>query len=207
MPGRDKAGLDGSNWRILDPHTAIAQRRETTTGVEARSRDKRTYLEVTSPRIESKTKETKPTDLGVLTPIHTGEGNKEYLSRLASYAQPKEKMMKEEETIVGKADASTNNTKPEKLDAVLRHVLTNVSNLDLKGRHWIFEAIFLSNRIFDWEDFELYEDKINQLADLTYTDKKGKKIDFKIHDVGRLRKLLKFMSHARDNSGISEPIE
>ena len=27
MPGRDKAGLDGSVWKNLDPLTAIAQRR------------------------------------------------------------------------------------------------------------------------------------------------------------------------------------
>ena len=70
MPtGRDKTGLDGDTWKKLDPHTAIAQRRESTTGIEAQSRNNnQSYLEVTSPRIESKIEEVKPTDPGVLTP-------------------------------------------------------------------------------------------------------------------------------------------
>ena len=79
--GKDP-GLDGRHWKILDPHTAIAQRRDSSTGIEACS-----YLEVTSPKIESKTEETKPTDLGVLTPLqYPGKSKEKYLSRLSIFA-------------------------------------------------------------------------------------------------------------------------
>ena len=89
MPGRDKVGLDGSAWKNLDPLTAIAQRRETTTGVEARSKDNRTYLEAT------KTK-TIPTDFGELTALQqAGEKSRTHLTRVASFMPQsrEEKMM------------------------------------------------------------------------------------------------------------------
>ena len=57
-----KPGLDGRHWQDLDSHTAIAQRRDSTTRIKAQS-----YLQVTAPKIESKTEEAKPTDPGVLT--------------------------------------------------------------------------------------------------------------------------------------------
>ena len=91
MPaGRDKTGLDRAAWENLDPHTAIAQRRESTTGVEARSRNNnQSYLEVTSPKVENKTEESNPTDpsaLSLLSGPRPGEDKKEYLSRLSSFA-------------------------------------------------------------------------------------------------------------------------
>ena len=44
MPTGKDPGLNGPHWQNLDPHTAIAQRRDSTTGIEAQS-----YLEATSP--------------------------------------------------------------------------------------------------------------------------------------------------------------
>lgn len=54
--------------------------------------------------------------------------------------------------------------------------------------------------------FDMYT--IDQLAELTYTNKQGNKVGFRIHKIGRLHKLLQFMSHAKDNSGTgNEPLE
>ena len=73
MPGRDKAGLDGSAWKNLNPLTAVAQRRETTTGVDARNRS--TYSQVTATKPEKKTI---PADFGVLTALpQAGEETRE----------------------------------------------------------------------------------------------------------------------------------
>ena len=119
MPTGKDPGLDGRHWQDLDPHTAIAQRRDSSTGIEARS-----YLEATSsPQAESKTEETKPTDLGVLTPLQRpGESKEEYLSRLSSFGPvaKKGKMVKQEEgTAVNKA-----NDPSQLLNKTLYHVLT-----------------------------------------------------------------------------------
>ena len=64
MPaGRDKAGLDGAAWEKI-PDTETAIRRESVTGVDARSRSARTYSEVTSPK--SKAEKVIPTDPSAL---------------------------------------------------------------------------------------------------------------------------------------------
>ena len=68
--------------------------------------------------------------------------------------------------------------------------MVNIWNIDIP----------VSNNIDEWEDFEIYS--TNELAELTYTDKQGNKVGFRIHKIGRLRKLLRFMSHAKDNSDI-----
>ena len=99
MPGRDKAGLDESAWKNLDPHTAVAQRRETTTGVEARNRDNRTYLEATSPRPKSTVDSTQTeTDFRRLTALTTrgeDENRSTFLAKIT-----KGIMETEEETVV-----------------------------------------------------------------------------------------------------------
>ena len=49
---------------------------------------------------------------------------------------------------------------------------------------------------------------IDQLEELTYANKQGNNVGFKIHEIGRLRKLLLFMAHAKDNSGIgNKPLD
>ena len=70
MPaGRDKTGLDGRHWQNLDPRTLIAQRRDSITGVEAQSRDNRTYLEATLPKPENTTPQDTQTDFCRLTTL------------------------------------------------------------------------------------------------------------------------------------------
>ena len=139
MPTGKEPGLDGRHWQDLDPNTAIAQRRDSTTGIEARS-----YLQATTPKIESTTKETKP-DLGVLTLIQRpGESKEEYLSRLSSFAPVAEKeKMEPEDGIVGKADTGGMKVKKEKVgkaeagsaailfDKKLFYVLTTILRLQL----------------------------------------------------------------------------
>ena len=112
----------------MEPATAIAQRRDSTTGIEARS-----YLQVTTPKIESTTKETKP-DLGVLTLIQRpGESKEEYLSRLSSFAPIAKtgKMVKQEDG-EGKVNA---NDPSRLLDKTLYHVLTDILSLELDDWH------------------------------------------------------------------------
>ena len=101
MPTGKEPGLDGRHWQDLDPHTAIAQRRDSTTGIEARS-----YSQVTAPKIESTTKETKP-DIGVLTHLQLpDESKQDYLSRLSSFVPIGKtgKIMEPEDKAVGMAD-------------------------------------------------------------------------------------------------------
>ena len=98
MPGRDKAGLDGAAWEKL-PDTETAIRRESATGVDARSRSARTYSEVTSPKVESKTEKSNPTDpstLLLLSNPRPGKSKEEIISRI--------KMDSNEGKAVSKAD-------------------------------------------------------------------------------------------------------
>ena len=134
MPGRDKAGLDGSAWKNLNPLTAVAQRRETATGVDARNRS--TYSQVTATKPEEKTI---PTDFGVLTALQqAGEKSRSHLSKVLSRRR---KMVKEEKGTmvnpdVGKADDAEAGVTADKLfDQRLHHVLTVISNLKLDGGH------------------------------------------------------------------------
>lgn len=89
-------------------------------------------------------------------------------------------MKSEDKATIGKANKSAANL----LDATLHHVLTNVSNLKLDGKYSNYREMLVSNNIYDWEDFEMYS--IDQLAELTYTDKQGNKVDFRIHKIGWL---------------------
>ena len=166
MPGRDKAGLDGSAWKHFNPLTAVAQRRETTTGVDARNRS--TYSQVTAAtKPEEKTI---PKDFGVLTALQqAGEKSRDHFSKVLSRRR---KMVKEEEgtmvkpnTIVGKADDKDNGT-GDKLsdtklgvgidngtaakifDKTLYHVLTTVAELELDSVHSKYRDIFSKNDLF-----------------------------------------------------------
>ena len=100
MPGRDKAGLDGSAWKNLNPLTAVAQRREITTGTDVRNRS--TYSQVIAARPEEKTI---PTDFGVLTTLQqAGEKSRSQLSRVLSRRR---KMVKEEKGTMVKEEKGT----------------------------------------------------------------------------------------------------
>ena len=147
MPGRDKTGLDGSAWKHLNPLTAVAQRRETTTGVDARNRS--TYSQVTATKPEEKTI---PTDFGVLTALQqAGEKSRSQLSRVLSRRR---KMVKEEKGTmmkprVGKADC----TADKLFDAELYDVLTVILKLKLDSTHSKYKDILYNNNIVEWEDF------------------------------------------------------
>lgn len=104
--GKDP-GLDRPNWIFLDPSKTTTQRRESATGVNARSRNTRTYSQVTSPDIKSKTEENKPMDSNVLTLLGNHllrESKEENLSKITSR---KIDIKLDEETVIDKVDTNS----------------------------------------------------------------------------------------------------
>ena len=101
--GKD-TDLDGHKWNNLDPTTTTAQRRESVTGVEAQQKNTRSYSQVTSPDIKSKTKTEEVTkDPGVLTLLSNhrpGESKYDILSRITIKLDTK----LSEEKVIGKAN-------------------------------------------------------------------------------------------------------
>ena len=118
MPTGKDPGLDGRHWQDLDPNTAIAQRRDSSTGIDARS-----YLEATSPRPKSTVQDSTETDFGRLTALTTrgvDENRRTFLTKIT-----KGIMEPEDGTVVGKAD--TGGMKVKKEDTPRRR---------RQGRYW-----------------------------------------------------------------------
>ena len=188
IPGRDKAGLDGATWEKL-PDTETAIRRESATGVDARSRSARTYSEVTSPKIKSKAEKVIPTDpsaLSFLSAPRPGESKEEYLSRLSSLAPvAKEgKMVKKEEIDVGKANAK------ELLDKTLYHVLTDILSLELDDRHARWCHLLHVKDCDKWIRFE--ELNLSEFENMEY-ESNGGIIKFTKPDIDRFKRLNEFI--------------
>ena len=166
MP-RDKTGLDGAAWENLDPRTAIAQRRETTTGAEARSRDNRTYLEATSPRPKSTVQDSTETDFGRLTALTTrgvDENRRAFLTKITKG------IMEPDNGTIGKANTGGMKVKKEKdtpdvgkaeagsaailFDKKLFYVLTTILRLQLDDRHSYIREYLRLRTCEYWEDLE-----------------------------------------------------
>ena len=118
MPaGRDKTGLDGRHWQNLNPRTPIAQRRDSTTGVKARSRDNQTYLEATSPqRPKSTTPQDTQTDFRCLTALTTRGEDKNRRTFVTKIAKGIGMKLEEEEAVISKADSAKMVIKEEPVD-------------------------------------------------------------------------------------------
>ena len=133
MPTGKDPGLDGPHWKILDPHTAIAQRRDSSTGIEAHS-----YLEATSsPQAESKTKDDTPKDPGVLTLLAPRKSKSTGIMSLK---------VKEENKSVGKVDQ---NGDEEILDNELEHILCCLFYPTSDEKSSKMQKIFLQQGITD----------------------------------------------------------
>ena len=192
MPGRVKAGLDGAAWEKI-PDTETAIRRQTTTGVEARSRDNRTYLdrsrdnrtylEATSPKIRESKKEEKvnqkdPGALSLLSDPPPGENKEDIISRI--------KMVKEEIDVgkddaegidLGKADEGkivvskvNQNDDEEILDDDLEHVLCFLFYPSDDERSSKMRKIFLQHGIKRWDEFMLSNKQDFQASGLLTAD-------------------------------------
>ena len=222
MPaGRDKTGLDRAAWENLDPHTAIAQRRETTTGVEARSRNNnRSYLEAASPRAESTTPQNTQTDFHCLTALTTrgkDENRRAFLTKITNGigVEPEEatvvgktdtqmikqegslKVKKEEDADVSKAEAGS---AAILFDKPLFHVLTVILRLKLDNQYSYIREYLQLRKCEYWEDLENHI--LGEYAAIEDPDT-GKIHKFPDRDYKLFSKLERFMHHINNDEPLT----
>ena len=151
MPTGKEPGLDRRHWQDLDPNTAIAQRRDSTTGIEARS-----YSQVTAPKTKSTEEKVNPKDPGALLLLSdppSGVSKEEVISRIKMDTNEGKAVGKadEEETVV-KQEINQSNDE-EILDDELEHVICCLFYPKSDAKSTRMRKIFLQQDITKWDEF------------------------------------------------------